>query len=420
MKISVLGLNYLPESTSIGPYTAQLAEYLRDRGHDVRVITGFPSAPAWKIWNGYRKRMFMREVINGVLVFRTYLYVPRNPRKSICRVLFDCSFALSALTGLFVGLRPDLIVVISPPLQLAITGRVLAMLTGARLFLHIQDLVPDAAVATGAIRKGSFAWKLGRALETWAYRHATGIGVICDGMRQNLIAKGVPAAKVGTFPDYIDPTSVQPSQPEGNAFRSKAGIDSEAFLVMYSGSVSGKQGLETYIEAASMFEADPTVVCCLIGEGANLSELKRLAAHLSMKRFIFLPLQPRESLPAQLSAADALVITQKALVTDIVFPGKLLYYMAAGTAIVAAVHPESETGRFVRAHRVGIVVPPEDASELARALRWMRDHPDERREFGQNGRHLIETQFNRSLVLERFGSHLEQVAGLNATAPLLT
>jgi colanic acid biosynthesis glycosyl transferase WcaI len=409
MKISVFGLNYLPESTSIGPYTAELAEHLRARGHDVRVITGFPSAPNWEIWKGYRKRIFMREVINGVPVFRTYLYVPKNPRKSTSRILFDCAFAISALAGIFVQPRPDLIIVISPPLQLAITGRLLAALSRARLFLHIKDLVPDAAVATGALREGSVAWKLGRALETWAYRGATGIGVICEGMRQNLLAKGVPATKVKVFPDYIDPTFIQPIQRQDDGFRAKLGISADAFLVMYSGSVSGKQGLQTYVEAAATFETDQQVVCCLIGEGANLNDLKTLAAVRSLKRFTFLPLQPRELLAAQLSAADVLVITQRKLVTDIVFPGKLLYYMAAGTAILAAVHQESETGRFIREHQVGMVVPPEDASAFAAALRWMREHPEERREFGRNGRRMIETQFDRSLVLELFGSHLEQV-----------
>ncbi|MBV8846864.1 MAG: WcaI family glycosyltransferase [Bryobacterales bacterium] len=409
MKISIIGLNYLPESTSIGPYTAELAEHLRDRGHEVRVVTGFPSAPNWEIWHGYRKRKFMREVINGVPVFRTYLYVPKNPRRAMSRILFDSVFAVSALTGIFAQLRPDLIIVISPPLQLAITGRLLAALSRARVFLHIKDLVPDAAVATGALREGSIAWKLGRALEAWAYRGATGVGVICDGMRRNLLAKGVPATKVKIFPDYIDPTFIQPVEGQHNNFRAKFGISADAFLVMYSGSVSSKQGLETYVEAAEVFETDHKVVCCLIGDGANLGDLKTLAAARSMRRFLFVPLQPRESLAAQLSAADVLVITQRKLVTDIVFPGKLLYYMSSGTAMLAAVHPESETGRFIREHQVGMVVPPEDPSAFAAALRWMREHPEERREFGRNGRRVIETQFDRSLVLGRFGSHLEQV-----------
>jgi colanic acid biosynthesis glycosyl transferase WcaI len=415
MKVAVFGLNYLPESTSIGPYTAELAEYLRDRGHNVRVVTGFPSAPNWKIWRGYEKRIFMREAINGIPVFRTYLYVPANPRKALGRVLFDCVFALSAVVGFFAGPQPDVVVVISPPLQLAITGRVLAALSRARLFMHIKDLVPDAAIATGALREGSLAWRLGRKLEAWAYRSATGIGVICEGMRRNLLAKGVPASKVITLPDYIDPEFIQPVSRSNNEFRARTGISEEAFFAMYSGSVSGKQGLQTYVEAAAAFEADETVVCCLIGEGANLEELKTTAKDLALRRFMFLPLQPRETLAAQLSAADVLVITQRALVTDIVFPGKLLYYMASGTAILAAVNQESETGRFIKEHKAGIVVPPEDPAALAGAIKWMKEHPDETRDFGRNGRRVIESQFDRSLVLERFNRHLENL-GAKATA----
>jgi colanic acid biosynthesis glycosyl transferase WcaI len=409
MNIAVFGLNYLPESTSIGPYTAELAEYLRDRGHNVRVVTGFPSAPNWKIWPGYQKRVFMRETINGIPVLRTYLYIPSNPRKALGRVLFDCVFALSATVGFFSGPRPDVVVVISPPLQLAITGRVLSALSRAKLFMHIKDLVPDAAIATGALREGSLAWNLGRKLEQWAYRSATGIGVICEGMRTNLLAKGVPPRKVITLPDYIDPKFIQPMAKSANGFRARIGISDDAFVVMYSGSVSGKQGLQTYVEAAAAFETDQTVVCCLIGEGANLDELRAAAQKLSLKRFTFLPLQPREYLAEQLSAADVLVITQRALVTDIAFPGKLLYYMASGTAMLAAVNQQSETGRFIRDHHVGIVVPPEDPPALAEAIRWMKEHPEETREFGRNGRRAIESQFDRSVVLDRFNGHLENL-----------
>ena len=55
-----------------------------------------------------------------------------------------------------------------------------------------------------------------------------------------------------------------------------------------------------------------------------------------------------------------------------VFPGKLLYYMAAGTAVLASANPDSETGRFIREHRVGLIVPPEDPQALAEAIRWLR------------------------------------------------
>src|SRR3954454_2276889 len=116
MRILIIGLNYLPESTSIGPYSADLASYLRRQGHNVTVSTGFPTAPQWKVWDGYRGRAWMREMIDGVAVIRTYLYVPKQPRKALQRILFDCSFAASALLGTLFLPRVDLVVVISPPL----------------------------------------------------------------------------------------------------------------------------------------------------------------------------------------------------------------------------------------------------------------------------------------------------------------
>jgi colanic acid biosynthesis glycosyl transferase WcaI len=414
MNILILGLNYLPESTSIGPYTADLAEYLRSRGHDARVTAGFPTAPQWKVWRGYEGKWFQDETINGVPVQRTYLYVPRNPRQTLQRILFDCSFALSALRSAVQRWSPEVVVVISPPLQLGITGLVLAALNRSRMLLVIKDLVPDAAIAVGAIRPGSAVCRLAHTLERFVYRRATGIAVICDGMRRNLIAKGVPAGKVVVLPDYIDLSFIKP-QTAPNRFRAQFGIPEDQFLAMYSGSVAGKQGLQTFIQAAAELESNRDIACCLIGEGPYLPELKQLAASLALNRFLFLPLQPRENLAAQLSAADALVITQREAVRDVVFPGKLLYYMASGTAILAGVNEDSETGRFIREHNTGIVVPPETPGRLAEAIRWMRDNPERTRHLGLNGRRTAEALFDRSVVLKKFAAYIE--GGFESRAP---
>jgi colanic acid biosynthesis glycosyl transferase WcaI len=407
MRALILGLNYLPESTSIGPYTADLAEHLRDRGHDVRVVTGFPIAPQWKVWKGYEGKLFMREVIRGVPITRTYLYVPKHPKKTLQRILFDCSFAVSAFIGSLLGKSPELVIVISPPLQLSITAFLIRKLTRARVFLEIQDLVPDAAIAVGALREGSRAVRIAQALERFAYRTAESIGVICDGMRSNLISKSVPEQKVSLLPNYIDMTFMQPVSGQ-NGFRRCTGIGREQFLVMYSGSIAGKQGLETFVKAGAEFEADPYVACCVIGEGPYLGELKKAAGALGLKRFQFLPLQPRETLPSQLAAADALVITQRTTVRDVVFPGKMLYYMAAGRPILASVSEDSETGRFIREHAVGLVVPPEDPALMADAIRWLKSHPEEARQFGLNGSRVAASKFDRTVVLEKMTTHLER------------
>jgi colanic acid biosynthesis glycosyl transferase WcaI len=304
------------------------------------------------------------------------------------------------------GRLPELVIVISPLLQLSITAFLIHILTRARVFLEIQDLVPDAGIAVGGLREKSHTVRIARALERFAYRTASGIGVICDGMRSNLIAKGVPAQKISLLPNYID-IGFMAVTPGDNSFRQRVGIGKEQFVAMYSGSIAGKQGLETFVKAAAEFESSADVTCCVIGEGTYLPELKKTAAELGLRRFQFLPLQPRESLPSQLSAADILVITQRKAIRDVVFPGKMLYYMAAGRPIIAAVSEESETGRFIRKHAVGMVVPPEDPALLAEAIRRMKTNAEETRQFGLNGRRVAESQFDRTVVLQKMSSHLE-------------
>jgi putative colanic acid biosynthesis glycosyltransferase WcaI len=411
MRVLIVGLNYLPESTSIGPYTADLAEYLAGEGHHVQAITGFPQAPQWKIWDNYQGKWFMREVINGVPVLRTWLYLRPNPDTAFNRILFDLSFSLSAFLGGLLTGPCDLLVIISPPLQLGLTGWLLSLFKRAPFFFHIQDLVPDAAVATGMLHERSWTIRLGRILEGFIYRRAHGVGVICEGFARNLLAKRVPPDKLRVLPNYIDLDFIHPLE-RNNTFRAEHGIGRDDFVVMYSGSVALKQGLHTLVEAAAQLQDYRGIIVYLIGEGPSLAELKARASGLGLRNIHFLPLQPRERLAVQLSAADVLVITQKQAVTDIVFPGKLLYYMAAGRPILAAVSPDSETGRFINARQVGMVVPPEDPEALRRAILSLCQNGAA--ELGENARRVASEKFDRKKVLKQFAQHLQELERISS------
>ncbi len=176
---------------------------------------------------------------------------------------------------------------------------------------------------------------------------------------------------------------------------------------MYSGSIALKQGLEILLEAAAMVQDQPEIQFVIIGEGPPLASLKSHAVRMNIENVRFLPFQPRGNLPEQLGAADALVITQKHAVTDIVFPGKLLYYMAAARPIIAAVSAESETGRFVATHHIGIITPPDDAAALAKSIRTLAiQNPIS---MGQWGRVIVERMFDEKVVLPAFAEVLESI-----------
>jgi colanic acid biosynthesis glycosyl transferase WcaI len=409
MRCLILGLNYLPETTSIGPYTADLAEHLQRQGHAVQVVTGFPVAPYFRIWEGYRGRTYMRERINGVDVLRTYLYVPKRPGRARSRVMFDSSFALSALIGGLVSGPIDVIVAISPPLQLGLIAWALARMKRANVFLQIQDLVPDAAVAAGLLTATSRAARVGFALERMVCRRVDRIGVICEGFRTNLIDKGVAPDKIEVVRNYIDLGFMQPGE-RVNGFRAKHNLAPGDFVVTYSGSIALKQGLRVLVDVAARMAGDGGVKFMLIGDGPYLADLQNAAHTMAARNLAFLPLQPREAVPAQLGAADALVITQRKAVSDCVFPGKLIYYMAAGRPIVAAVSEDSETGVFINRHGVGLVVAPEDPEALAAGIRQLRDQPELARAMGAAGRAVAESMFDRNVVLDNFTSILTDLA----------
>ena len=150
MNILVMGMNYVPEKTAIGPLTADMCEDLVIRGHEVTVITGFPHFPEWRVYDHHRGKLFAREILNGVRVRRGYVYVPSkpNPRQ---RIAYDSSIALSAGLNLFGCPHPDVIIVISPPLQLAAMAEMAGKIWRTPVLLVLQDIVPDVAVSLGIV-----------------------------------------------------------------------------------------------------------------------------------------------------------------------------------------------------------------------------------------------------------------------------
>jgi colanic acid biosynthesis glycosyl transferase WcaI len=228
-------------------------------------------------------------------------------------------------------------------------------------------------------------------------------------MARTLVAGGAAARRVAVLPNYVDLQFIRRLDRD-NDFRRRHGLQPSDFVVMYSGSIALKQGLETLVEAAARLRDVAGIVVLVIGEGPSRADLMREARERRLTNVRFLPLQPRDGLAAQLAAADALVLTQRRSVADILFPGKLLYYLAAGRPILAAVRPDGEVGRLIADEGVGVVVPPEEPQALADAVLSLRDGGSEARSMGDRARRLAESRFDRQVVLRRFADHLRAVA----------
>jgi colanic acid biosynthesis glycosyl transferase WcaI len=389
--------SYAPDRTGIAPLNTELCEYLVAQGHKVTVATGLPHYPEWRVPASYRGRFTFSEMRAGVSVRRHWIWVPAR-RTPVRRIFFDTSVGVAAgLSGLAVG-HVDVVLGISPPLQAGFAAWAIAKSRGVPFLLQVKDLVPDLAVSLGMLRNRA-AIGCARSLERFLYRRADGILVICEGFREHILRAGVPSERIAVVPDWVDTRFIRPNAP-GAAFRRTHKLERD-FLVLHIGNMGAKQKLDVALEAAAYLRSAVGTTICLAGDGADRGHLESLAQSRSLDNVRFLPLASRADLPAMLAAADLLLLSQSAAVRDSVIPSKLLTYLAAGRAVVAAAHRHSQAAQTIERAGGGVVVPPEDAASLAEAILRLRDDPSERERLARCGRAFAEEHFASERVLAR-------------------
>lgn len=395
-RIALVGINYAPELTGIAVYSTGLAEYLAREGHEVDVYTAFPYYPRWAKTGEDRGRLYRFERRNGVNVRRHFLYVPGRPT-AVRRMLHELSFIVCVSLGYLLGPRAQVTFVVSPPLPLGLPLALLARLKRSRLVLHVQDLQPDAAIETGLLRPGRFARALLR-LERWTYAAAHRVSTISRAMLSRIEAKGVREDKTLMLANWANDDLIRPRNADTEYRR--AWRLGERFVVLYSGNLGVKQGLDVLLDCARLMR-DDDVVFLVIGDGGERSRLLARALREKLRNVRFHPLQPEERLSELLATANVALIPQRPGVTDIVLPSKLGNLLAAERPIVATAYNDSELARILVGAQCGLVVPPGDAQALAAAIARLKAAPLEAARMAANGRRYMRERMSSAALLPR-------------------
>jgi colanic acid biosynthesis glycosyl transferase WcaI len=407
MKFLFYGINFAPELAGIGKYTGEMAQWLASAGHEVRVITAPPYYPAWKVGAGYSSRQYRSEMWRGVQVMRAPLWVPHQPG-GLKRLLHLGSFALSSLPVLLAQWRwkPDVVWVVEPPLMCAPAAVAFAALRGAKSWLHIQDYEVDAAFDLGLI-KGHTLKRMVQHGERWLIRRFDRVSTISGRMMDRALAKGVAAERVLHFPNWVSISGITPLD-EPSVYRAELGLGPDAVVALYSGNMGNKQGLETLAEAARLLQEDKRIQLVFGGNGSGRADLQARCEGLTNVRF--LDLQPIERLNQWLGLADVHLLPQRADAADLVMPSKLTGMLASGRAVLATAQPGTELCRVVAQDAAcGLVVPPENPTAMAEALRALAADPARRAEFGANGRRYAEAEMSQDVILRRFETQLRDL-----------
>jgi colanic acid biosynthesis glycosyl transferase WcaI len=410
LRILILGLNFAPELIGVGRYTAELAQWLRVRGHQVRVVTAPPYYPAWRITRGYAGGRFQAEELAGIPLLRCPLWVPAIPTPAR-RVLHLLSFGLSSLLPcLWQALRwrPDVVWTVEPTACSLPAALLAARLAGAAACLHVQDLELEAAVSLRMLARSWLAASL-RAGYAWLVRRFDLVSTISSHMHWQLALLGIAAERFCMFPNWVDTEAIRPL-PGPSPLRQALGLADDRVVALYAGNMGEKQGVEVLLEVARRLLDCPRVQLVLAGDGALRPLLEQGVANLP--NVTLLPLQPPERLNELLNLADLHLLPQRAEAGRFALPSKVGGMLASGRPVVV----QALGGELAAATRdCGILLPPGDAAAMAAAVRRLAEDAGLRQRLGAAARRYAETHLARARILADYERELAERAALRAT-----
>ncbi|GAB5450510.1 MAG: hypothetical protein Hals2KO_08380 [Halioglobus sp.] len=268
--------------------------------------------------------------------------------------------------------RPDVIHAHSPALNgvAAIrAGRAL----GIPVVYEVRGFWEDAAVSHGTSSEGGLRYRLTRAMETWALKRADAVTCICEGIRADLVKRGIPAEKITIVPNAVDAARFQPVGEPNRDIVSRYALEGKK-VIAFIGSFYAYEGLDLLVDAMPrLLEARPDVRLLMVGGGQVADELKSRVAQLGIEdRVIMTGRVPHEEVEAYYSVTDVLVYPRKSMrLTDLVTPLKPLEAMAQKSMFVA-----SDVGghrELVRDGVTGTLFRADDIDDLVRCLLRLLD-----------------------------------------------
>lgn len=373
-KVLLISYNFKPEPTGIGKYNGEMIDWMVKNGYDCSVITTYPYYPYWKVQEPYQNSRFSfktetitsQNLNSELTVYRCPQFVPSAP-SGIKRILQEISFFFSAslrLLPLLFSKKYDLVITVAPSFLLGLLGVITKKFTNAKFIYHIQDLQIEAARDLKMIKSEALLNALFK-VEKYIFNKADFISSISEGMVSKIQAKA--KKEVLFFPNWSDTSLFHPIENK-HQLKKVFGFSESAKVILYSGGIGEKQGLESILYAARDLRNHTDLKFVICGSGPYKSILQGMAQNLHLDNVIFYPLQPIEKFNQFLNMADVHLVIQKATASDLVMPSKLTTILAVGGLALITANEGSSLHSLVKNNNLAIVVDAEDQQALNQGL----------------------------------------------------
>jgi PEP-CTERM/exosortase A-associated glycosyltransferase len=297
--------------------------------------------------------------------------------------------------------KPDVLHAHSPSLN-AVAALRAGRRFGIPVVYEVRAFWEDAAVDHGTAKEFGLRYRATRALETWALRRADAVTTICEGLRKDIVARGIPAEKVTVIPNAVEIDKFAVGGSADLQLKERLGL-SGARLVGFIGSFYAYEGLDVLLRAVPQLVARlPDLRVLLVGGGPQDAALRRLASELGIAdKVVFTGRVPHDQVQKYYDLLDVLVYPRLSMrLTDLVTPLKPLEAMAQGRVLAA-----SDVGghlELIADGKTGVLFKADDPAALADKLIGLLEAQDSWPALRAAGREYVETERNWRVSVARY------------------
>lgn len=403
MKVLIWSQYFWPENFHINA----VARSLHEQGIEVTVLTGKPNYPEGKIFEGYKATGLHYEQYSGFEVVRIPLR-QRGKNSGKGMALNYLSFIISGYLFAPYALRKkkfDLVFVYSPsPLLQALPALYLSWLKRAPLALWVQDLWPEALLATGFIKNKLILGSVKLAVK-YIYHCSDSILIQCEGFRNSVESLTTRKDKIVYFPNSTEDISVSESVSQISHFSDAI---AHQFSIVFAGNIGSAQSCETIVEAAKILKNIVSIQFYLVGSGRMDHEIAKMINDYKLDNIVLTGRVPNEQMAGIYDSASVLLLTlkdQPALSATV--PSKLQAYLSTGKPIIACCN--GEAADIVKNANAGLTCKAGDARALADAvIKLFEMPPEDRLKIGQNAKKYFIEHFQLHNCTQKLITHFRK------------
>ena len=409
--VLVLSLVFPPDNVSTAHIMGALSKDLKNFGHNISVISTTPhynidtKAESNQRLSKSKMPFIRRSNYSGIDVL--HIKMPKKSGNIFMRIISWMWFhILSIIISLFYPKKLDIVIAPSPPLTIGLCAFIISRFHKARYIYNVQEVYPDIAIKLGVL-KNKIIIQLFYLIEKFIYSKAAFVTVISEGMKKNLLKKGVSEDKIRLIPNFVDDREMYPLSKLNNF--SKQNSIYNKFVISYAGNMGISQGLDILVDAAYRLNENHDIIFLLVGDGTEKSALEEKVKAKRLNNFIILPFQNYDLVPQIYASSDLNVVSQAKGSKYNEIPSKVYRIMACASAILAITEEDSDLASLIKKAQCGYIVNPNEPEKLVNIILKAYKERKDIIEYGRNGRQFVLNGYTREAITKMYNNLLVEV-----------